>query len=159
MYRSDKSINIAATIEHLGPSQKSFYLIKEFNKTINDHKICVSAFFEKSTIPVIPVMFSCKSTSFISGYHYNAISTTISEADILLKSGNNAKKFLYLWDLEWLYVPQNYSHVCKILLDDRLSIITRSDSHAKLIENFCNKKSIGVVDNWNMQDLIKVMEL
>jgi len=158
VYRSDKSINIAAVIEHLGPSQKSFYLIKEFNRALNYQEICVSAFFEKSTVPVVPTMFSCKNVSFISGYHHNAISTTLGEADILLKSSNNSRKFLYLWDLEWLYTPKKYSDVCKILLDDRLSILARSESHANLIENFCNKKVIGVIDNWNLNQIIDILE-
>lgn len=151
-------INIAAVIEHLGPSQKSFYLIKEFNKAVRNNNICVSAFFQKSTVPVTPLMFSSKSCSFLSGFHHNAISTTISEADILLKSSNNAKKYLYLWDLEWIYEPQNYSTICNVLLDRRLSIIARSDSHAKLIENFCNKKPIATLDNWNIDKLISIIE-
>jgi hypothetical protein len=42
-------------------------------------------------------------------------------------------------------------------LDDRLSIIARSESHAQLIENFCNKKVIGVIDNWNLNQIIDIV--
>jgi len=150
-------LNIAAVIEHLGPSQKSFYLIKEFNKAINTNNICVSVFFQKSTVPVVPLMFSSKSVSFLSGFHHNAICTSINEADLLLKSSNNSNKYLYLWDLEWLYQPKDYSSICKILLDQRLSIIARSHVHAKLIENFCNKKPIGILDNWNFNELMGII--
>jgi hypothetical protein len=150
-------MNIAAVIEHLGPSQKSFYLIKEFNKAINRKDMCVSVFFQKSTVPVVPLMFSSKSVSFLSGFHHNAVCTTISEADMLLKSSNNANKYLYLWDLEWLYLPQNYNSICNVLLDDRLSIIARSESHAQLIENFCNKRPIGILDNWNLNELVRII--
>jgi hypothetical protein len=150
-------MNIAAVIEHLGPSQKSFYLIKEFNKAINRKDMCVSVFFQKSTVPVVPLMFSSKSVSFLSGFHHNAVCTTISEADMLLKSSNNANKYLYLWDLEWLYLPQNYNSICNVLLDDRLSIIARSESHAQLIENFCNKRTIGILDNWNLNELVRII--
>lgn len=150
-------INIAAIVNHLGPSQKSFYLIKEFNKALSAKNVCASVFFERSAIPVVPVMFSCRSISFISGYHHNAIATSFSEANVLLKSNNASNKFLYLWDLEWLRNPGKFSDACDLLLDDRLNIIARSDSHATMIENFCGKKPIAVIDNWHLPSLIKVV--
>lgn len=147
-------INIAAIIDNLGPSQKSFYLIKEFNKSLQNNNICASVFFKRSAIPVVPVMFSCKNISFLAGYHDIAISTTLQEADLLLKSDNNADKYLYLWDIEWLVQPCQYDHVCNILLDKRLKIIARSQSHSDIIYNFCNKKPIGIIDNWNLDSII-----
>lgn len=150
-------INISAVIDNLGPSQKSFYLIKEFNKAISRNDICVSVFFQRSAIPVVPVMFSCKNISFIAGYHDKAIATTLLEASFLLRSDNNADKYLYLWDMEWLTKPESYSSVCNILLDKRLKIIARSQSHFDTIYNFCNKKPIGIVDNWNINSIINTV--
>ena len=150
-------MNIAAVIDNLGPSQNSFYLIKEFNQCLSNKDICVSVFFERSAIPVLPVMFSTKNISFLSGYHDIAIATSIKEASTLLKSENNSDKYLYLWDIEWLIQPQLYDAVCEILLDNRLNIIARSQSHADLIYNFCNKNVSGVVDNWNMEQLTNVI--
>ena len=77
---------------------------------------------------------------------------------MLLKSNNNSKKYLYLWDMEWLVRSMNYSQVCDILLDKRLKIIARSKSHAQIIENFCNKKPIGIVEDWNKEQLLKLLE-
>ena len=151
-------MNIAAVVNDLGPSQNSFYLIKEFNKIASDRRMSVSVFFERSSIPVVPTMFSCKSVSFLSGYHHNAIATSLSEANIILKGNNAAKKFLYLWDLEWLRNPGQYDAVCSILLDDRLNIVARSKSRATMIENFCNKKPVGIVDNWNINELMGVVK-
>lgn len=150
-------MNIAAVVNNLGPSQKCFYLIKEFNKTIASTNTCTSVFFERAAIPVVPTMFSCKSISFLSGYHHNAIATSFEEANILLKSNNAAKKFLYLWDLEWLRNPNKFSQACDLLLDKRLNIIARSDSHATMIDNFCNKEPIAIVDNWHLATLLKAV--
>ena len=150
-------MNIAAVINNLGPSQKAFYLIKEFNKTIGSTNLCSSVFFERSSIPVVPPMFSCKSISFLSSFHHNAIATSFEEANILLKSNNASKKFLYLWDLEWLRNPNKFSEACDLLLDKRLNIIARSDSHATMIDNFCNKKPIAIVDNWDLDTLLEVV--
>lgn len=152
-------MKIAAVIDNLGPSQKSFYMIKEFNKACDDTKLCLSAFFVRSAIPVVPVMFSCKSISFLSGFHGTAISTTVTEADALLKSSNNSRKIFYMWDAEWLISPRNFHEISSVLLDNRLDIICRSDSHAKLLENFCNKKPIGIVDNWNMEQILGILNV
>jgi hypothetical protein len=151
-------MNIAAVINNLGPSQNSYYLIKEFNKVASNRHMSLSVFFERSAIPIIPTMFSCKSISFISSYHHNAIATSLEETDILLKANNASKKFLYLWDLEWIRNTGQYDTISNILLNDRLNIIARSESHATMIENFCNKKPVGIVDNWNINQLIEVIQ-
>jgi len=41
----------------------------------------------------------------------------------------------------------------------RLKIIARSESHAQIIENFCNKKPIGIVEDWNKEQLLKLLEV
>lgn len=151
-------INITAVVGDLGPSQKSFYFIKNFNELSKNPNFSCSAFVCNIGVPVTKPLFSCSSVSFFSDYFGIAISTTIAEADMLLKSSNNSKKYLYLWDIEWLVRTMNYSQVCSILMDERLNIIARSESHAKIIENFCNKKPIGIVEDWNRDQLLTLLE-
>ena len=151
-------MNIAAVVDNLGPSQKSFYLIKEFNRASGDRRLCTSVFFQRSAIPVVPTLFSCKSISFLSGYHHVSVATSLNEANILLQGNNASKKFLYLWDLEWLRTPGHYDVVSNLLLDERLHLIARSDSHATMIENFCNKKPVGIVDNWKLEQLLGAIQ-
>tara|TARA_R100001163_G_scaffold33853_1_gene26220 strand:+ start:583 stop:1053 length:471 start_codon:yes stop_codon:yes gene_type:complete len=151
-------INITAVLEDLGPSQKAFYFIKNFNELSRNQNFSCSAFLCNIGVPVTKPLFSCSSVSFFSDYFGIAMSTTIAEADMLLKSHNNSKKYLYLWDMEWLTRSMNYSQVCNILLDKRLKIIARSKSHAQIIENFCNKKPIGIVEDWDKEQLITLLE-
>lgn len=150
-------INISAVIEDLGTSQKAFYLIKEFNKISSNVNVCASVFFERPTIPVTKPLFACRSISFLSAHNGTSIATTIQEADRLLKSNNSAKKYLYLWDLEWLEQPVYFSAACSVLRDERLGIIARSKSHAHAITNFCNKEVCGIVDNWNTSRLMEAI--
>ena len=149
-------IKIAATVSELGPSQECFYLIKEFNKAATSKDVSVSTFYNRPTIPVTKPHFSCRNISFLSGYDGIAIASNMLAADKLLKSHNSSKKYLYLWDIEWLRTPVNFPAACDILLDDRLKIIARSESHATLINHFCNKQVAGIVDNWNINELLKV---
>ena len=144
-------LNLCATVNDLGPSQKSFYLIKEFNKLSANTEYSCSVFVNQMNVPVTPALFSCSNISFFSGFNGVAIATTLTEADSLLQTTNSADKYLYLWDIEWLTKVPNFTSVCNVLRDERLNIIARSDSHAAIIENFCNKAPIGIVDNWNMR--------
>ncbi len=147
-------INISAVVNSLGPSQKSFYLIKEFNKCRENTDISTSVFYERPSIPVTPALFSCRNISFFSDYKGIAIATKLEDANILLKTCNNAVKCLYLWDIDWLTSPVNYRPACDILHDQKLHLISRSESHAAIIENFCNRKCATIIDNWNLNQII-----
>ena len=150
--------SIAAVLTDLGPSQKAFYFIKNFNELARNAGFSCSAFVCNIGVPVTKPLFSCSSVAFFSDYLGIGISTTLEEAQILLKSNNNSDKYLYLWDMEWLKRSINYSQACSILLDKRLKIIARSKSHAQIIENFCNKKPIGIVEDWNKEQLLALLE-
>ena len=90
---------LAAVVNDLGPSQKCFYLIKEFNKAATSKDMSVSAFYNSPMMPVIKPHFSCRNISFLSGYDGVAIATSILAADALLKSHNSSKKYLYVVDI------------------------------------------------------------
>tara|TARA_R110000824_G_scaffold46485_2_gene133524 strand:+ start:12634 stop:13104 length:471 start_codon:yes stop_codon:yes gene_type:complete len=151
-------INLSALVNDLGPSQKSFYLIKEFNNLSRDPNLSCTAFVLNITAPVTQPLFSCSSVSFFSDYSGTCIATTLEEADILLKSNNNCDKYLYLWDIEWIKTPMNYSQACDILLDERLKIISRSLTHSAMIKNFCNRDPVNIVEDWNSSQLLNILE-
>lgn len=150
-------MNISAIIKDLTASQKNFSLIKEFNKLSLNPKHSCSVFVERIGVPVIKPLFSCPIIAFFSGYTGKAISTTLSEATTMIKTATNADMYLYLWDLEWLTRPVRYEHALNILTNKDLKIIARSESHAKVIENFCNKKVCGIVDNWESEKLLQII--
>ena len=147
-------LNISAVVNSLGPSQKSFYLIKEFNKSRENTDISASVFYERPAIPVTPILFSCRNVSFFSDYEGIAFATKLEDAGTLLKTCNNAVKCLYLWDIDWLTSSINYRPACDILHDQRLNLIARSESHATIIQNFCNRKSAAIIDDWNLEQIL-----
>jgi hypothetical protein len=151
-------LNIYALVEDLSMSQKSFYLIKEFNKCIENTDLSVGVFHVRAAIPPIKPLFGCRTIALLASYQGVIISTTLEEAEMCLKSSGKHKRILYLWDLDWLENPVHYSTAMDILRDDKLKIIARSKSHAEVIENFCNKTPIGIVDNWNIEQLLEVVQ-
>jgi hypothetical protein len=153
-----KHISIAAIVQDLAISQKTFYLIKEFNKCINDTSLSTGVFNVRSCIPSIPTLFGCKMTANLCSYNGVIISTTLEEAEVTLRTSNNTSKYLYLWDLDWIDNPVSYSIAMNILRDERLKIVARSNDHAALIKNFCNKEVVGIVDNWNMDQFLPIIK-
>jgi len=150
-------MNIAAVIEDLAISQKSFYLIKAFNKGIDNTDNSFGVFYQRPSIPPIEPLFGCKLTAYLASFEGVVIPTTLKEAEICLKSTNKTRIFLYLWDLSWLENSINFSKAMDILRNEKTNIIARSASHAKCIENFCNKTPIGIVDNWDMDDMMGII--
>jgi len=150
-------LNIAAYVNDLSPSQKSFYLIKEFNAMIEKTTdLSPSVFHNRICIPPKHPCFSCRIAAFMPSYQGIIISTTMEEAKTTLKLASKADRYLYLWDLDWLENPVWYSTAMTILRDDRLKLIARSKSHVDCIENFCNKNVVGIVDNWDMNQLLEI---
>jgi hypothetical protein len=150
-------INVAALVNDLAISQKTFYLISQFNQCIDNTDLSVGVFNIRASRPPIKPLFGCKNVAFLNAYNGVVISTTMEEAEISLKASNNSKKFLYLWDLDWLENPVYFSVAMRILRDDRLKIIARSSSHAEMIEEFTNRPVEGIVDNWDMDQLLGIV--
>ena len=151
--------NISAFMENLGPSQSAFYLIKEWNKARNNTSLSLGAFVNVHSMPVSTCLFSYKLSAFMSSYQGVLISTTVKNAAISLKMPTKMDRYLYLWDFEWTKGKPSYSSICEVLRNDKLKIITRSDDHARMVENFCNKRPVGIVDNWNLKQIESILGL
>lgn len=149
-------INISTLINDLSASQNAFYMIKEFNKCIENTDISVGVFCNRHSVPVTQPLFSCRLANFLVSYNGIVIATTLEEAETILKLPNKSKRYLYLWDLDWLENPVFFSAAMNILRNDKLEILARSESHAKVIEHFCNRKVKGIVDNWNINQVLEL---
>jgi len=150
--------NIAAFVNDLSASQNAFYLIKTFNKLLDNTDISTGVFCNRHSLPVIQPLFGCKLSNFLVSYSGTIISTTLEEAESSLKIPNKSDRYLYLWDLDWLENPVYFSSAMKILRDKKLKVIARSQSHAELIENFANIKVHAIVDNWDVNQLLEAIQ-
>ncbi len=145
-------------MENLGPSQNAFYLIKEWNKGLDNTKLSLGTFVNAHCLPVTKCLFSYKLSSFLSSYEGVLISTSIKNAAISLKMPTKMDRYLYLWDFNWLNIPTDYNAMYEVISNDKLKLIARSEEHADMIENFCNKKPVGIVDNWNLEQIREIVE-
>jgi len=145
--------NISAFMDSLEASQSAYYLIKEWNKGLDKIDLTLGTFVNAHSVPVSTCLFSSKVSAFLSSYHGVLISTTVKNAAISLKMPTRMDRYLYLWDFEWTKGKTSYNAVYEVLSNDKIKIIARSEEHALMIENFCNKRPIGIVDNWNLEQI------
>jgi len=150
-------MNISALVKDLSVSQSSFYLIKEFNKCLSCTSMSMSVFYTAPAIMPVEPCFACKSVSFLAGYNGVVIADSVEQAEIALKASNAADRYLYLWDMPWVRKRVDFDRYMKVMRDDRLKIIARSNEHADCISNFCNKTCIGTVDNWDMPSILNLI--
>tara|TARA_R110002167_G_scaffold366353_1_gene595117 strand:- start:12918 stop:13382 length:465 start_codon:yes stop_codon:yes gene_type:complete len=150
-------MNIAVIVNDLSPSQKTFYLVKAMNGMLDSFDLSPTVFQSRSCKPVLQTLFPCKMTAGLGAYHGVVISTTVEDAELSLKASNNTKCFLYLWELSWINTPMRFKAVMKILQDDRLNIIARSESHSSVIENFCNKTPVAILEDWEPNELSRIV--
>lgn len=148
--------NISVFVKNLNMSQNSFYMIKELNKCIQDVSLSAGVIYQEKSVPPVPTLFSCKMINGLSSFKGTLIATTIEDAGIMLQINAKSDLFLYLWDMPWIESPVNFEHATGIMRDPRIHIIARSESHADCIENFCNKRPIGTVDNWDLESLLEI---
>lgn len=149
--------SIAAVVDSLGPTQSSFYLIKEFNKLTEDVQYAPVCFYNNLSPPVVKPHFSIMNISYYATYDGCTVASSVETANLILKTHNSSDKFFYVWDLEWIRRPVQFTDTVSVMRDKRIKLIARSQHHKDLIEKYANREVVGIVDNWNIKQLEEIL--
>jgi hypothetical protein len=150
-------MKIGAVVRNLALTQSNYYMIKTFN-SIGSFGIEPYAFYSELSSTGVSTNFSVMNVYYLSDFYNGVlIANDIESAKIMLDIKTNAKMFLYLWDLEWLRLNTSaildYNETVSVLRNDNIELIARSSSHAKAIENYCNRKVSCIIDDWNINEI------
>lgn len=158
-------MNLNFLVNNLSSSQLSYFLLNNINRDIKkkegvdcDHMV----FFEDiARINVSPL---CALFHINEGYgaEGNMIATCCSTAGKMLNFlGQSSKeKYLYVWDLEWLRGQGNnrrFEYYSFIYTHPHIQLLARSEEHAKVIRNCFNRDVRGIVHDFNMEEMEKVV--
>ncbi len=155
------SKTISFLIANSGASQMSFYLINELNKFFSkDSQIDPIVYYEDRHRNCVPPNFSMMQISEAWFQPGPIIATSISTAKSLIEF-TSPEKFFYVWDLEWIRnTPAQsvqYENFKDVYTNKSLKLIARSQSHKKLIENCFNRDVDYTVENFNMQQITRIV--
>jgi len=155
-------MNLGLIVKELGLSQRSYYATRNMNlaarfNLVND--CCI--FWEQVSPTFFKTIFSTMNSSEIWEFNGTLISTCVSTTLTAQKAVNSAKRFFYVWDLEWMrrYNGRNadYKYNIEAFTDKDTSLIARSKSHASAIKNYCNRDVCGIVEDFNIEQLMEVI--
>ena len=153
-----KNKQIGILLEDLSASQLTFYTIKNINDYLEKSDIDFVVFFQNSTTSMITPRFSTMSVSEMWSFNGIVIATSVTTALSMQKTCTPGEKFFYVWDLDWhRQSGLEFEYTIQAYNDPKLNLIARSSSHAKAIKNYCNRDVCGIVDNFNIDQLIGVI--
>lgn len=147
-------MNIGIILPDLSIGQLAFETITQINNEIasgskHDYRI----FFENISAQCVQPMCGVMNISEIWSFNGLLISTTFDNTIYSLKLKSNVQRAFYLWDLEWLRGNKNYLHNLSILLNPRLSLITKNKETAKELERYSNRQANFISSTLNLTNL------
>jgi hypothetical protein len=142
-------------------NQLTYYLIKNLNEYISS-QVCAEIdpilFYEDMKPSSITPLCSTMHVAECWTYNAPVIATTLSGANKLINIPGPTKKFYYPYNLEWIrpQIPQ-YEAYAKVFCDPQLHIIARNEDHKLVIENCFNIKVAGIVNDFDIKELIGII--
>jgi hypothetical protein len=150
-------MKLGIMVNDLSGSQQGFYLINYMNYAVNQgHEVTV--FYEIPSIPCVSIGFGIMQIHEAFSYDAPVIASNINLACKLASFPGPSEKFFYLWDLEWLRMPQKqYSMLQSIYRNPAYKLIARSKEHASVIESCWNVPVAGIVENFNIEHIVRMI--
>ena len=152
-------MKLGTLIEDTSANQLSYYVIRNLNLATSDNEDeDFVVFFENATPNVIQPAFAVMNSSEIWNFDGVLVSTSVSNTLLSVSAIAPKKRYFYVWDLEWTRPRgKDYEYNISAYSDKDVSLIARSDDHAKAIKNYCNRDVCGIVSNFNLNQLMDVI--
>lgn len=147
---------LGIVLNNLGPSQLAYNLIKSGDELVDSQSADLTLFFyEISPVCGLP-LFAIMNLSEAYNYKGIVIATDLNSASRIQEFPGPSKKFYYVWDLEYLRLPQrNYEELCGVY--KKLPLIVRSKQHEHFIGKIWGGNVVGVCENANVNELWSIV--
>tara|TARA_R110000751_G_scaffold53072_1_gene115253 strand:+ start:7919 stop:8377 length:459 start_codon:yes stop_codon:yes gene_type:complete len=138
-------------------NDKNYGLMKVMNDYVLRESENVCAFVVNMSNKIIPSNFPYMGISDIGHFENGVlVATTLNTADALNKTACNSQKILYLWNFEWVDKTFNFYGIQKILSNENLYIVVRSQLQADLLKHNFNIEVDAIQKDFNLEQLNEV---
>ena len=138
-------MRLGILLEDTTANQLAYFAISQINEVVK--KSCV-----------IQPLCATMNSSEIWNFDGVLLSTTVSNTLTSLKAITPKRKYFYVWDLEWnRNHGKDFESSIEAYTNPEISLIARGLDHTKAIENYCNKKVCGSVSNFNLKQLMDLI--
>jgi len=142
----------------LGTSQSGVYMAAQSNELVAlrpDIELIV--FYEDYDRVPMACNFSLMQNRQAWNYKGILIATDVECGRLLSGLVGPVKKFLYVWNLEWLYQIRPFEYYSAAYQNDDIELIARSNSHADLLTRIW-KKPTYVIEDFNHETLAEIVD-
>lgn len=152
-------MNIGIIIPDMAASQLAYMAINQANIGARETNDSYFLFFENMAAPCVRPLVTCLNISELHTFNGVLISTSIDTTLYAINAITNTKKIFYVWDLEWIRPNKNnFLYNMQAFRNENVEITCRSERHAKLIGNYCNRKPSLIFNNLNLLALKEHMK-
>lgn len=149
-------MNVGIILPNLGMSQLAYLAINQANLGDRFGKHNYFLFFQDIELPCIKPRVACLNISELSNFDGVLISTNVDMTLMAMRAVNNVKYIFYVWDLEWIRRGGiNFQEAMKVFRNPEVSLVARSDDHAKAIINYCNREPSLIAPNLNIEAILE----
>jgi hypothetical protein len=151
-------ITLGFLVSSLGRSQMAYHLLHEGSVRLGPERGLDVVVFQQNmdvtwATPTFAVMNICEAYDFRGV----AVATDVATARSLTRFPGPSGRLFYVWDLEWMRgEPADYDALAAAYRDERVSLVARSPSHARLIEECWNRAPCGIAENFNLLSLAEL---
>ena len=144
-------------VESLGMSQDAYEITRELNKISKlDKYYDIIVFYNDYDRLVMPPKFAMLQDEEMWGFDAPVIATNLYTANRLLSCPGPTKKYLYLWDLEWIHTPYYLETISPVYMNKDLQLIARSNEHSDIISK-CWKDPVQTIENFNYEKIANLI--
>lgn len=139
--------NIGLVVHNFRLNQLTYSLFSKFDGSVN-----LIGFFEQQSKSPFSPRFATMQLHEAWGFPGPLVATSLLLATKIVDFPISKKKFLYVWDLEWLYNKnEDFLSFASIYQNKNIHLIARNEDHASAIEYTWNRKVSAIVEDFNME--------
>lgn len=152
---------IGILLDNLGASQLAYYTILNANLLASTMEADTIVFYSNLAKICLAPKVALMPTIEAQGFSGVLIATDLKSAARLINFPGTSIKCFYTWDLEYLrpHVNKEWINLYNIYGSKELKFIARSNSHAKALKNGFGVDIIDCVDNVNLREILKCLNV
>jgi len=149
-------MNISVFLNNLGANQAAYSTITQLNNLYNTKQdVDITVFYNDLQRFCIQPHFGVMHAVEAWDQEGIGIATSFNTVEKLLGCPRLNPKIYYMWDLEFLRMnPKRYDVCRNIICHPKIELVVRSQSHQYLVENNFNRQVNGIIDNFNIEELL-----
>lgn len=128
-------MKLGFAVDNLGASERSYFLIKAINEAVELYPdLDVTVFYCSLTQSCIPLNTASMQMTEAYGYDGTIVATNFNTAEKVLLCPAPKRKLYYVYDLEWIRHPLDFSLLSNVYQNSSLSLVTRCEDYKNVLE-------------------------